>query len=164
MRRATILLAIWGAALCGAPPRDESLHELPRISVRVNAGESVNLADWKGKVVVVTFWASWCPHCRDEMLASQRIVEAFRDDVRILAIGVDQGGWRTITPFLRQHNIRLPVALAEKHILHAFRFRDGLPSVPQTFFFDRTGRLRVHISSALNQEAFTRALGICGVE
>jgi thiol-disulfide isomerase/thioredoxin len=160
MRLAAIILAMWGAALYGAPPRGELFSELPQISVRINAGGPVNLSDWRGSVVVVTFWATWCPLCRDEVLASQRLAQAFHDDVKVLAIGVDQSGWSTITPFLRQYDIRLPVALAERHILHAFHFRDVPTTVPQTFLFDRAGRLRAHTSTALNQDALMRAVRI----
>lgn len=160
MWRVAMLWAIGGATLHGAPSHGAPLRELPQISIRVNTGESLNLVDWKGKVVIVTFWATWCPLCRDELLASQRLAQAFHDDVKVLAIGVDQNGWRTMTPFLRQYDIRLPVALAERRILHAFNFRDVPTTAPQTFLFDRAGRPRAHTSTALNQDALMRALRI----
>jgi thiol-disulfide isomerase/thioredoxin len=120
---------------------------LPSVRVTPNRGEAFPLRSWQGDVVVVNFWATWCAPCRDEMRDFQRLADS--GDAKVIGISVDEGGWPTVTPFLRQHDIRFPVALSNRAILRAFGFRGRPPVLPQTFIFDGQGKLLLHARTAL---------------
>ncbi|MDX2178400.1 MAG: TlpA disulfide reductase family protein [Bryobacteraceae bacterium] len=131
-------------ALAAAPPA------LPDIEFGTNAGRKMALSELKGRVVLVNFWASWCVPCREEMPALDRLAKSKPDSLRVIGLSIDARGWPAVTPFLRQHSIGFPVAIANRAALRAFGFRET-PALPQTFLFGRDGKLILHFSTALNE-------------
>ena len=74
-------------------------------------GRIHRLSDYRGKVVLVTFWATWCPPCRKEMPAMQRVWEKLRDKgFVILALDVGQDE-ETILPFVMEHDLDFPILM-----------------------------------------------------
>jgi cytochrome c biogenesis protein CcmG/thiol:disulfide interchange protein DsbE len=108
--------------------------ELPRLG----APGSASLADYRGKVVVLNVWASWCPPCRDEMPLLQRTQE------RIVArggtvLGVDtQDVTSDAMSFLRAHKATFP-SLRDRD--RAYGHELGVTGYPETFVIDRRGRV-----------------------
>lgn len=129
---------------------------LPEEEVRTHSGRTINLAEWRTHAVIVTFWATWCGPCREDLAALQRLSNLPDSKVRILAVAVDAEGWRTVLPFLRQDRYTLPVALLTPRFRRAFPFRDGLDLLPQTYFFHAGGHLALHVRGALNRDELTR--------
>lgn len=107
---------------------------LPDIDGRVH-----NLADYRGKVLVVNFWATWCAPCRDELPSLERLREALRGrPFEVLAVNVNEGEAR-VQRFLTEIPLRLPVLL-DRHgdTPRAWKVR-GLPA---TFLLDAEGLIR----------------------
>lgn len=98
----------------------------------------LRLSDFKGKVVLLNFWATWCKPCEEEMPSMERLHRKFKDrGLVVLAISMDGDGASVVTPFVRKHKLTFPVGLDPKMALTA---RYGVWSLPSTFIIDRSGR------------------------
>ena len=105
------------------------------------------LADLRGQVVLVNFWATWCPYCRHEMPAMQDFYAAHRDKgFTIVAYSVDDSQ-ATVAAFMRENGYTFAAPLAEAGVSAAFGDVDRLPT---SFVIDRTGRIRHKISGQVH--------------
>ncbi len=102
-------------------------------------GKEVSLSDFRGKVVLVNIWATWCPPCRDEMPSMQKLYERFKgEDFEILAVSIDTDGREAVAPFMQQMNLTFPALLdPEEKIRSLYR----ITGVPESFIIDRNGIL-----------------------
>ena len=118
------------------PPRP---HVAREFSLKSTDGKAtIKLADYRGKVVFLNFWATWCPPCLEEMPAMQRVYERYRDrGLVVVAVSVDADG-SGIEPFVKQRGLSFPIgqdpqmALAEQY---------GVRALPSSFLVDRKGNL-----------------------
>lgn len=113
--------------------------DAPAISFRDAAGKELALADFRGRALVVNFWATWCAPCVEEMPALDRLHAALSaDGIEVAAISVDRGGLRQVAPFFEVNGLKhLPVYLDPTGAsMRAFAVR-GLPT---TIVIDRQGR------------------------
>ncbi|MFP4560738.1 MAG: TlpA family protein disulfide reductase [Thiohalorhabdus sp.] len=119
----------------------EDRPEAPKIELQDLDGESRSLDDLRGKVVLVNFWATWCPPCREEMPSMQRLYEDLEDrDFEILAVNVGEQE-STVFSFTQgelETEITFPILLDSGGELIEQYPVQGLPT---TFLVDREGRL-----------------------
>ncbi len=128
----------------------------PDIRVETLAGEPVSLRDLRGQVVLVNFWATWCPPCRYEMPGFQRTYEAYRDrGFTIVGLSVDRTGRRAVEEFLDEHGITYPVAMATAEATRAFGAGNLLPT---SFLIDATGRIRHTVKGVFLETTLTHAV------
>jgi peroxiredoxin len=112
----------------------------PAVTFDLLAGRSLPLRDLKGQVVLVNFWATWCPPCRAEMPGFQRVYEAKQSSgFAVVGVSMDDASRAHVVSFLRDHGIRYPVAMATTDVVEAF---GGVTSYPTSFLIDRQGRVR----------------------
>lgn len=106
-------------------------------------GKTVALSDFRGKVVLLNFWATWCFPCRVEMPSMQDAYRRFRSQgLEVLAVSVDEQGARVTRPFQEDKGLTFP-------ILHDTDYRVGLMygarSLPMTYLIDRQGIIRQRV-------------------
>lgn len=112
----------------------------PDFNLPNSEGQSVKLSDLRGKVVVLNFWATWCPPCREEMPSMQTLWESFKgDDFELLAVNV---GEDEDMVFAFRHELsktlKFPILLDEKsQVARTYPIR-GLPT---TYVLDKQGRI-----------------------
>jgi len=96
------------------------------------------LADQRGKVVLLNFWATWCPPCLEEMPAMERLWRRFRgQDFVLIAVSVDVDP-AVVPPFLARHDVTFPVALdGQMEVTERY----GVRALPSSFVIDRGGTL-----------------------
>jgi len=102
-------------------------------------GATINLGDFKGDVILVDFWATWCGPCRQVMPALQEIHDELgAEGVRIIALSTDRQGAEVVAPFISQNGYTFPVALMNQD---AFRVFGQVNSIPTTFVIKGDGSI-----------------------
>jgi peroxiredoxin len=97
----------------------------------------LSLSEFKGKLVFLNFWATWCKPCEQEMPSMERLHQRWKDrGLVVLAISEDAGGASVVTPYLKKHKLSFPVGLDPKSSVATLY---GVWGVPSTFIIDRNG-------------------------
>jgi cytochrome c biogenesis protein CcmG/thiol:disulfide interchange protein DsbE len=110
----------------------------PEIALADLDGRPVNVADWKGKVVLVNFWATWCGPCVEEIPALEALQEHYRDQLVILGLSIDTKPAAEVKQFAARLKVNYPVAMSTEAIERAL---GGVSAVPVTFLIDPEGRV-----------------------
>ena len=128
---------------------DPLLFKLTKLS-----GGSLKLADYRGKVVVANFWATWCGPCREEMPQLEKTLAKYKDDpdVIFLAINTDEDR-ELVEPYVKAQKLKLPIVYAE--YLDSYF---GIQSIPTTLIFDRQGQVTFRQSGYSRQQDFVAAM------
>ncbi len=112
----------------------------PDFTLPAPNGRSVSLSDFNGKVVMVHFWATWCPPCVEELPTLATLNESMAGkDFEMLAVSVDEGGADAVTSFMHRNNLNIPVLLDSDR---ATASRYGTYKFPETYILDRQGIVR----------------------
>lgn len=140
---AAALLFIFVKALDNVPPKPFETEypaeaflapgfELPTLN-----GGKISLADYRGKVVFINFWATWCATCKVEMPSMQKVYDKFKDrGFEMLTISVDKDQ-KLIQPFMEEYNLTFPVLLdPDEEIAKQVYKTTG---VPETFIVSKSG-------------------------
>ena len=138
---ALLLIVITGCRR-DAPVAREG-ESAPDFTLTGLSGEKVRLSDFRGKVILLNFWASWCPPCREEIPALVSLEKAMAGkDFRMLAVAIDKGGRDAIVEFLKREGVTLPVLLDPDGSVGKTY---GITGVPETFVIDKKGTIRKKI-------------------
>lgn len=119
-------------------------------------GQSVSLSDFKGKPILINFWASWCGPCGYEMPYLQEVYEEWSDkEVVLLAINIGDSS-STVEKFMQDHNLSFPVLLDTKQIVSQ---KYNIMALPTTFFIGKDGVIQEKIMGAFpNKEEIENRL------
>lgn len=111
-------------------------------------GEGIALSDYDGDVVIMNFWATWCPPCRAEMPGLNRFYEAHREKGMVILAINEEEGVETVRPFIEANNFTFPVLLdLQGQVAQQYSTR----SYPTTFIIDREGVIQ-HVQTGLISE------------
>jgi len=123
-------------------------------------GKSWTLKGLGGKIVLVNFWATWCPPCRKEMPDLDTLYHRFeKSGLVVLAISDEDAG--TVKPFIADHNVGYPVLLDPgRKVNQLFRVQ----GIPKSFLFDREGNLVAQAIDMRTQAQFLEMLGHAGLK
>ena len=92
--------------------RPASSKPAPDFTVTGLAGERISLHDFRGRVVFLNFWATWCPPCKKEMPSMERLYRRYRDrGFVILAVSIDTGDKADVAAFVKAHGLTFPIGL-----------------------------------------------------
>lgn len=115
-------------------------------------GKKVNLSDLRGKVVLVNFWASWCPPCKMEIPGFQRVYEAYKDrGFVVIGIALDD-----VKPsFIRDMGMTYPVVMADNKVVKDY---GNVRLIPTSFLIDKNGRIIKKIMGIYLEDTLKRDL------
>lgn len=134
------VLILLTATIVGCSRQEEPVVEgkvAPDFTLKDLAGRQVRLSDFRGKVVFLNFWATWCPPCREEipsMVRLNRIMDG--KSFQMLAVSIDEGGKDAVDNFLKNSGTMLPALLDTNQSISK---RYGTTGVPETFILDKKG-------------------------
>jgi peroxiredoxin len=122
-------------------------------------GKTWSLRELKGKVVLVNFWATWCPPCRKEMPDLNALYQRFKDQgFVVLAISDEEVG--KVKPFIAERNIGYPILLDPGRKVNDLFQVEG---IPKSFVYDREGKLVAQSIDMRTQKQFLEMLGQAGL-
>jgi peroxiredoxin len=130
---------------------------LPEFKLKDADGQTVHPADYKGKVVLLDFWATWCGPCKIEIPWFMDFERQFKDQgFAVVGISMDEDGWRAIKPYVQNMKMNYRVLLGNDDVSTAY---GGLDSLPTTLLIDRQGKIAsVHVGVAMGKEEFKNAI------
>ena len=111
----------------------------PEFTLQDMNGNTVSLSNFKGKVVIIDFWATWCPPCRTALPGLERLYKAYNaKGLVVLGISVDQGGWDSVKEYGAGLGITYPILKGNDDVLVKYMVR----SIPMLVITDRKGKMR----------------------
>src|SRR5262245_45982460 len=111
---------------------------LPPLSMKDLDGRAMSSADWRGKVTIVNFWATWCPPCRAEIPDLIALQKKYPDELRIVGIVQDEDSPETVKQFVSEWRMNYPSVMVTPELEQAFT---GVFALPTSFVLDREGRV-----------------------
>jgi peroxiredoxin len=144
MRRpmVTTIALVVAFALPAVAPADltpaTSRKTAPDFTLTDAKGAPVKLSAYKGRVVLLDFWATWCTGCKVEIPWYVEFQSKYkRSGLSALGVSMDDDGWKSVKPFLQQHKINYPTVIGNWDLGDRF----GFNSMPATLLIDRDGRI-----------------------
>ncbi len=125
-----------------APNGPETLvgKAAPDFTLKDTSGKTVSFSQFKGKPVLIEFWATWCPYCLEVLPGVQKIYKEYSSKgVEVVAVSVDTKQEKVV-PFLEKNAYTMPVLLDDGNMLKRFNTR----IIPTVFLIDRTGVVRMY--------------------
>jgi peroxiredoxin len=125
----------------------------PEFDLKDSNGQTVHLADYKGKVVLLDFWATWCGPCKVEIPWFMEFEQQFKDrGFAVLGVSMDEDGWDAVKPYIEDLKINYRIMLGNEQVSDIY---GGLDSLPTTLLIDRQGKIAsIHIGLSRGKEEF----------
>ncbi|OGW62107.1 MAG: hypothetical protein A2V83_00075 [Nitrospirae bacterium RBG_16_64_22] len=144
----TAIAVVGATAAWGMPGKGEKAPDFTLTDV---SGKKAALKDYRCKLVMINFWATWCPPCRDEMPSMERLYKAYRDKGFVLvAVSADRGGKMPVQNFVDEYNLTFPVLLDPS--LDAAR-KYGVRGIPMSYIVNGNGVIREIVPGAKDWDA-----------
>ncbi|MDM5212784.1 TlpA disulfide reductase family protein [Peribacillus sp. NJ4] len=126
----------------------------PNFSLKTLDGKQVELSDYKGKKVMLNFWATWCPPCKKEMPDMEKYSQQAGDDVVVLAVNIDPEN--DVQSFVDNNGITFTIPLDSQSAKNPVNERYKILSIPTTYFIDKKGIIRNKVISAMQLKDMER--------
>jgi cytochrome c biogenesis protein CcmG/thiol:disulfide interchange protein DsbE len=122
----------------GALKPAEQRKAAPELGLEDTVGTQANLRDYRGKVVVVDFWATWCHGCLQEMPWFAEFQRKYGDKgLNVIGVSLDVEGWKVVKPFVEKAAVPYRIVLGNDASAQAY----AIGNMPDTFLIDQEGRI-----------------------
>ena len=144
-----------GTSTAGEIPAPREGFLAPDFTLETIEGKTVRLSDYRGQTVLLNLWATWCPPCRAEMPAIQKMHEEYKDQgFIVLALNMTyQDTPSNVEPFIQEYDLTFPVLLEPSGQVAA---QYELRSLPSSFFIDKNGIIQEVVIGGPMAEALLR--------
>jgi thiol-disulfide isomerase/thioredoxin len=127
----------------------------PDFTLQDLSGKKVSLSGLKGSVVLVEFWATWCPPCRTSVPGLERLHKAYGGKgLTILAVSVDEGGWDKVRDFVSAHKVTYSVLQGTEDVSTRYLVR----MIPAMYLIDKQGVIRKQFLGGGNEEELEKEI------
>jgi peroxiredoxin len=144
-----------GTSFSGTVAAPQQGFLAPDFELVTTSGESIRLSDFRGQAVLVNLWATWCPPCRAEMPAIEKVYNEYKGEgFVVLAIDMTyQDDASAVMPFIQEHGLTFPILLdTTGEVARAYQLR----SLPSSFFITRQGIIHEVVIGGPMAEALLR--------
>lgn len=159
LKRLVIAAIFVGAAVLffQRGPKSVEPSPAPKWTLQDLAGETVASSDFDGNVVVLNFWATWCPPCRMEIPGFIELQEEYGEQgFVIIGISLDEGGPGVVSEFSESIGVNYPILMGDPRVVGAF---GGVRALPTTYIIDRDGNIRNTHVGYLDKRSLERVIG-----
>jgi thiol-disulfide isomerase/thioredoxin len=110
----------------------------PEVALTDSAGKAMKLADYRGKIVLLNFWATWCGGCKEEMPWYSEFEKTYGPKgFAVIGVSQDEDGWGIVKPFLASHTIPYRIVLGNDDTAKKY----DVDAMPVSRLIDRKGRI-----------------------
>jgi peroxiredoxin len=121
----------------------------PELGLEDSDGKKADLRGYRGKVVVLDFWATWCHGCKEEIPWFAEFQRKYGNDgLNIVGVSLDEDGWKVVKPFIKAAVVPYRIVLGKDSIAKAY----GISNMPDTFLIDRDGRIAATYVGIVNRD------------
>jgi peroxiredoxin len=122
----------------------------PDFALKDGKGRTITLKNYRGKVVLLDFWATWCHGCKEEIPGFSELQTKYHaKGLEVVGVGMDDEGWKVIKPFLAATKVSYPMLAGDQETFQSY----GLRALPDTFLIDGQGRIAAaYVSGLVNQD------------
>lgn len=143
-------------ALAATAPADlrspDSRKIVPDVALTASNGKPIKLSDFKGRVVLLDFWATWCEGCQEEIPWYIEFQSKYRQSgFSAVGASLDEDGWKSVRPYLRKHKINYRIVVATWDSAKQFGVDKGMPV---TLLIDRDGKIADIQAGVVDKVAF----------
>jgi len=130
---------------------DSERKQAPEFALKDADGKLVHLSDYRGKVVLLDFWATWCGPCKIEIPWFMDMQRKNKDrGFEVLGVSMDDEGWEVVKPFLADLQVNYRVVIGNDATAQLY---GGVDALPTTFLIDRGGKIAaVHVGLASRRD------------
>ena len=126
-------------SVAAAVKKEKDRRMAPDFTLKDAMGRPVKLSDYKGKVVLLNFWATWCGPCKIEIPWFIEFEQTFKDKgFAVLGVSMDEEGWDIVKPYLERSKINYRVLIGDDMTAQNY---GGVDSLPTSFLLDKEGRI-----------------------
>jgi peroxiredoxin len=135
--------------------RQQEVKPAPEFTLKDLTGNEVNLSDYRGKVVVLNFWATWCPPCRKEIPDFNELQKQYGDrGLQFIGIALDERGAEVVKKWVAQNPVDYPVLIGDQSVRKSY---GDMAVIPVTILIDRQGNIRTKYIG-LRQKAIVESM------
>jgi peroxiredoxin len=146
-----LLLLLLSCSMGNAPKEGKVAPDFQLLSL---SGQQVSLSQFRGNVVIVDFWATWCKPCRLELPHFAALYEEFeKEGLRIIGVSLDQVGSAEVASFVREWKIPYVVVIGNGDVVRNY---GGIRGIPTTFVIDKQGNIYRKYVGYRDKEVFER--------
>src|SRR5579884_2983136 len=110
----------------------------PDFTLTDSNGAKVKLSEYRGKVVLLNFWATWCGPCQVEIPWFKEFHQQYKSrGLEVIGVSMDEDGWTAVKPYITEHKVNYRILLGDDTVAQLY---GGLEALPTTFMIDREGR------------------------
>ena len=110
----------------------------PEFTLVDTKGKNISLSEFKGKVVIIDFWATWCPPCRRGIPDLISIKKEFKNKIAVIGISLDVETKKDVIPFIKKFGINYPVVYATNEVVQNY---GNIDAIPTSFIIDKNGKI-----------------------
>lgn len=133
----------------------ESRKPAPRWKLPNLTGGSRQLSDYRGKVLLLNFWATWCAPCKQEIPWFAEFYDKYRaDGLEVVGISVDDKGWKVIKPYVEDKSNGINYTILHDNVDLSFMYKIQL--MPKTVLIDRDGKVAAIHNGIVEKDSFER--------
>jgi peroxiredoxin len=133
----------------------EDRKAAPAFALPNAAGREIALDAYRGEVVVLNFWATWCHGCKQELPWFVHFEKQYGSrGMTVIGASTDADGWKSVKPYLAKKPLNYPVVIADQALTSAY----GLGAMPMTVLIDRQGRVAATYNGVVDRAACDKAI------
>jgi cytochrome c biogenesis protein CcmG/thiol:disulfide interchange protein DsbE len=127
----------------------------PNFSLDDSQGKTLKLSDFRGKVVLLDFWATWCHGCKTEIPWFMEFHKKYESDgLAVIGVSMDDDGWKSVKPFIAEWKIKYPIVVGNQQLGKLY----SIDAMPVTLLIDREGRIAETRAGVVVKDSFEKEI------